>query len=129
MLVADGDPAEVIGLVDEDSDLAAAMLRSRTVAISLLGEPHRQLADVFAGLAPAPGGPFRMASWSETDWGPVLDDAAGWIGARLIDADPDHAGWALCVRATIEEVRLGSPEPASLAHVRGRYVALGGSAT
>lgn len=121
-MVGDGDPAEVIGLVDEDSDLADLALRTRTVAVSVLGWAHRGMADAFAGTAPAPGGPFRLGSWTDTDWGPVLDDAVGWIGARLRPGQPDHAGWGLLFRATIEKVEVSAAADAVvMTHLRGRY--------
>ena len=67
MMVADGEPAEILGLVDAESDLADLIEESGTVAVSLLGWGDRGLAEVFAGLAPAPGGPFRTgAAWTDT---------------------------------------------------------------
>ncbi|GAA2102343.1 hypothetical protein GCM10009841_18710 [Microlunatus panaciterrae] len=125
VLFADGSPAELVGLVDEDSDLWELASETRVLAVSLLGWRHRGLADAFAGMAPAPGGPFRLANWTSTDWGPVLSDTSGWLGARLLDGDPDHAGWGLLVRARIERVELGEVDPdGALAHLRGRYRAL-----
>jgi flavin reductase (DIM6/NTAB) family NADH-FMN oxidoreductase RutF len=122
MLVADGEPPEVLGLIDEDSELWEELAENRTVAISLLGWPHRQLADAFAGTAPAPGGVFKLGSWTDTSWGPVLDDAVGWLGARLIDGESDHAGWTVLARGRIEEIRLtDAAETAPLVHLRGRY--------
>ncbi|MET1004245.1 MAG: flavin reductase family protein [Propionibacteriaceae bacterium] len=121
LLVADGEPAEVVGLVDEDSELADTIVQTRTVAISLLGGTHRTLADAFAGVAPAPGGAFRFGAWTATPWGPVLDDAVGWVGARLVAGDIGHAGWGLLVRATVERVELGSTSDGALAYLRGRY--------
>jgi flavin reductase (DIM6/NTAB) family NADH-FMN oxidoreductase RutF len=121
-LVADGDPAEVLGLIDEDCDLADAIQRTGVVAVSLLGWQHRALADAFAGIGPAPGGPFRLGSWTDTAWGPVLADAIGWVGARVASGQPDHAGWGLLVRGTIETISLGpAPEEGVLAYLRGRY--------
>ena len=129
-LVAEGQPAEVLGLLDEDSALADRLLHAVPatgipLTVNLLSWPHRGLADAFAQLAPAPGGPFTLGVWRPSPWGPVLDDTPGWIGARLHQA-PDHAGWALLVRATVEHVELG-PEPADgmLGHVRGRYRPIG----
>lgn len=133
-LVADGEPAEVLGLVDEDSDLADLLLESapgRTAAeaepgptrlvVNLVGPRHRGLADAFAGVAPAPGGPFRLSTWLASDWGPVLADSPAWLGARLIPG-LDHAGWGLLVRAVVEHVEIGADEDAgALAYVRGRY--------
>jgi flavin reductase (DIM6/NTAB) family NADH-FMN oxidoreductase RutF len=127
MLLADGDPAELLGLVDADSDLADLVEQTRTVAVSLLGWQHRGLADAFAGTAPAPGGPFRMGTWVDTEWGPVLSDAVGWLGARLHPSRPvDRAGWSLLVRGTVETVQVAAgPDAQPMAHVRGRYRQLG----
>ncbi|MBF6949373.1 flavin reductase, partial [Acinetobacter baumannii] len=93
-----------------------------TFVVSLLGWPHRGLADAFAGLAPAPGGVFRLGTWTDSDWGPVLEGSAGWLGARLRPEPVEHAGWGLLVRGTVEHVEL--PEPPAeglLVHVHGRY--------
>lgn len=121
VMVADGRPAEVLGLLDEDSELADVVQQSRTVAVSLLGPPHRALADAFAGVSPAPGGPFRLGQWSQTPWGPVLADATGWLGARLVEGRPSHAGWGLLVRATVEQVEVNETTDAVLGYLRGRY--------
>jgi flavin reductase (DIM6/NTAB) family NADH-FMN oxidoreductase RutF len=123
-LVADGEPPEVIGLIDEESPLADVLAGTPTLTISLLGWGQRALADAFAGVAPAPGGPFTLSAWQDTDWGPVLETSLGWIGARL-KPEPDHAGWGLLLRAVVERVEI-SPDPADelLCYVRGRYRSL-----
>jgi flavin reductase (DIM6/NTAB) family NADH-FMN oxidoreductase RutF len=127
-MVADGEPAEVLGLVDEDSDLGEVLTHPEAdagVVVNLLGWSQRNLADAFAGQAPAPGGVFRLGEWTESEWGPVLVGSAGWIGARLVPEVPEHAGWGLLVRATVEHVQL--PDVGAdglLAHVRGRYRAV-----
>lgn len=123
-LVADGAPAEVLGILDEDSALADLLLAglTTTVTVNLLGDQHRQLADAFAGVAPAPGGPFTLGRWDESEWGPVLTDAPAWLGARL-RAAPDHAGWGLLIRGSVDHVELvGDPSgAAALTYLRGRY--------
>jgi flavin reductase (DIM6/NTAB) family NADH-FMN oxidoreductase RutF len=123
-LVADGAPAVLVGMLDEDSDLAATLSASPRFTVNLLGWHHRSLAEAFAGLSPAPGGVFRLGSWTETDWGPTLDGAPGWLGARLLDDIGEHAGWALLVQAEIEHVEIGVEAAAEplLAHFRGRYL-------
>jgi flavin reductase (DIM6/NTAB) family NADH-FMN oxidoreductase RutF len=127
-LLVDGEPAEVLGVLDEDSTLAERLVGSEpasgTLTVNLLGWQHRGLADAFAGVAPAPGGPFTLGRWHDTDWGPVLDDAPGWLGVRLRSV-PDHAGWSLLIRATVDHVELGTdPDEGMLAYVRGRYRAV-----
>lgn len=120
VLVADGDPARILALVDEDSDLVAAATRTRTVAVSALAWQHRGLADAFAGTAPAPGGAYRLGEWEESAWGPVLRGTPGWVGARLVDEKPRHVGWALLLEAVVERAEVVSDDPI-LTHVRGRY--------
>jgi 3-hydroxy-9,10-secoandrosta-1,3,5(10)-triene-9,17-dione monooxygenase reductase component len=119
-LIADGAPARLLGLIDEESELWAAVQRERVFAVSPLAGTQRQLADRFAGLLPAPGGLFRFEQWRETPYGPVLggDDAASWVGCRLDTARP--YGFGLLVEATIERVEVGD-DPLPLVHYRGRY--------
>jgi flavin reductase (DIM6/NTAB) family NADH-FMN oxidoreductase RutF len=121
VLLADGEPPEVVGLLDEDSELADAIVQTRTFAVNLLGWNHRSLADAFAGVMPAPGGAFRLGEWADTTWGPVLSGATGWVGARLLEGEPEHAGWALLVRATVEQVQLDEPRDGILGYLHGRY--------
>jgi len=119
MLVAGGEPGRVLGLVDPDADVAEVMRGTGRLAISVLRWPHRAMADAFAGTAPAPGGPFRMAEWRSTEWGPVLDDAPAWAGCRVA-TDPRQVGWSLLVEAEIEHVALGEDSD-PLLYRRGRY--------
>src|SRR5690606_31595901 len=117
-LVADGDPGHVLGLVDEETALWDAAQASGRFAIAILPWEHRNLADAFAGVAPAPGGPFRLAQWRETDWGPVPTRATTWAGARI--AETREVGWSLLVDGVLEHIELGD-EPDPLIHRRGRY--------
>lgn len=117
LLVADGDPGAVVGLVDEDSDFWVE--EPDTWVVNVLGAEHRFLADVFAGTAPAPGGPFTLGSWTDSDWGPVLAGTAGWIGVRRVDGVPRHVGWGLLVEGVIEHVEIGDAD--AMMHLRGRY--------
>jgi flavin reductase (DIM6/NTAB) family NADH-FMN oxidoreductase RutF len=124
-LVADGEPAQVIGVLDEDSDLADLLSRADSddpaVVVNLLGWQHRSLADAFAGVAPAPGGVFKLGTWTESSWGPVLTDAPAWLGARVL-RPIEHAGWGLLVRAVVEHVEIGpEPDAGMLSYLRGRY--------
>lgn len=125
MMVADGEPGRVLALLDPDSDLYDVLVASRAAAVSLLSYDDRALADAFAGVAPAPGGPFKLASWTETDWGPVLAGAATWAGLRLVDDGPREVGWAVLVEAVLEHVEVGDEEAYPMAHRRGRYHRVG----
>ena len=124
MMIGDGEPGQVVGLIDEDSDLWDQLAETGTVVVSLLDHSHAQLSEAFAGTFPAPGGPFRMAEWTDTEWGPALAGAS-WLGARLLAGEPEHAGWALLVRAEIETVHLSADADDPLVSYRGRYHHLG----
>ena len=117
VVVADGEPPRVLGLVDGDSDLWSPP--PGVLVVNLLSARHRFLADAFAGTAPAPGGPFRLAEWDDTAWGPALRGAAGWVGLRL-EPGARTAGWWVLVEGVVEHVEVGDDDP--LVHLRGRYV-------
>jgi flavin reductase (DIM6/NTAB) family NADH-FMN oxidoreductase RutF len=120
LMLANGSPAHALALVDPDSDFAAALQLSGRTVVQLLEWPHRDLADAFAGVAPAPGGVFTLGTWQDTRWGPLLDGASAWAGLRLADA-PRDIGWSLLVDTVIEHIEIGE-ERQPLVHRRGRYV-------
>ncbi len=117
-LVALGEPARVLALVDPDSDLAAALSDVRRAVLSVLTWEQRGLADAFAGQAPAPGGPFKQAGFVATSWGPRPNAASTWAGLSL--EETTEVGWSLLVTCRIDEVHLGEDQP--LVHRRGRYL-------
>ena len=119
VLVANGEPARVLGLVDPDSELADVVGASGLAVVQLLQWADRSLADAFAGTAPAPGGAFAQATFVETDWGPRLHTAATWAGVRLESVA--DVGWSRLLTCTVEHVEIGDDGDA-LVHRRGRYV-------
>ena len=118
--VAAGDPSRVVAVLHPESDLLERLEETGAAVVALLDWRHREIADVFAGVMPAPGGPFRTGDWLETEWGPRLASLTTWAGVRL---DPDatrDVGWSRLVEASIEHVEVGDgSEP--LVHRRGRY--------
>ena len=122
MLVANGEPGYVLGVLDPESDLWDAVRGSGRAVVSILGDGHSALADAFGYVAPAPGGPFRLGTWDETEWGPALSDTT-WAGCVVADTDPPSLGWGLQVRLEIAHVSIG-PDSSALVHRRGRYTAL-----
>jgi flavin reductase (DIM6/NTAB) family NADH-FMN oxidoreductase RutF len=119
-LVALGEPSRMLALVDPDSDFAEAFHRTEVAVVSLLEWQHQQLADAFAGQFPAPGGPFRLATWTPTPWGPRLTTAATWAGVRLREGSMPDVGWSALADCVVEHVELGQ-ETTPLVHRRGRY--------
>jgi len=118
LMVANGEPARVLALVDPDSDLADVLARSGCAVVQLLEWAHRDLADAFAGTAPAPGGPFRTGEFEQTRWGPRLVSAPTWAGVAL--ETTSEVGWSSLVTCTVENVEVGEDE-VPLMHRRGRY--------
>jgi flavin reductase (DIM6/NTAB) family NADH-FMN oxidoreductase RutF len=122
LMVANGDPARVLMLLDPDSDLHDTLTEGDGRAVvQLLSWRHRHLAEAFAGAAPAPGGPFRTGEFEDTDWGPRLTDAPAWAGVRL--ETRVEAGWSSLLTCRVEQVDVGEDDE-PLGSRRGRWVRL-----
>lgn len=119
LMVALGPAPAVLALLDPDADLTEELRDSGRAVVQLLSWPDRQLAEAFAGTAPAPGGPFRQAAFEETEWGPRLASAATWAGVAL--TDEREVGWSVEVACRLEHVVIGDDE-APLLHRRGRFL-------
>jgi flavin reductase (DIM6/NTAB) family NADH-FMN oxidoreductase RutF len=122
LLVADGEPGRLTGVINDESELWTAIQDTGRFAVIQLGADDRQVADRFAATLPAPGGPFRTGTWWQTDYGPVPGDGAvssrTWAGCRFDAARP--YGWGLLVEAIIEEITF-VPSADVLVHLSGRY--------
>jgi len=120
LMLANGSPPHALALVDPDSAFADALATSGTAVVQLLEWPHRDLAEAFAGEAPAPGGLFTLGRWRDTQWGPLLEGASAWAGVRVSE-EPRDVGWSLLVDMVIEHIEVGD-ESRPLVHRRGKYV-------
>ncbi len=118
MIAVDGPQWHLVAAIDPDSDLGERLTVGSGAVVSLLSWPHRGLAEVFAGLAPSPGGPFRAAEFEQTPWGPRLIDAPTWAGVRVVQLA--ELGWSVLVTAVVDEAWAGTDE-SPLHHVRGAY--------
>ncbi len=119
LMVAGGEPARILALLDPDSDLAETLQRTGRAVVHLLGWRHRDLADAFAGVAPAPGGAFRLAEFEAGEWGPRLVDSPAWAAVSL-ESERD-VGWSSLVTCVVDDVHLGE-DTAPLVHRRGHYL-------
>lgn len=117
IMVADGEPGRILGLIDPESEVYSTLTAAGRFVVTVLEAGQERISDEFADLVPVPGGAFRNHSWTPTDWGPVLTGATTWAGCRFDAARP--CGWGSLVEATIEYVELGAGEP--LVYHRGRY--------
>ncbi len=121
LVVGGGEPGVVVGLLDPDSDLAEHLDVGSPLVVQLLSWRHRDLAEQFAGLMPAPGGPFRAAEFEQTEHGPRLQGATAWAGARIVDVT--ERGWSLVATASLEHVEVGADDD-PLGHRRGEWTHL-----
>lgn len=117
LMVANGSPAFVLGLVDPDSAFYEAVTGTGLAVVHLLEWRDRGLADAFGGVAPAPGGAFTLAEFEQTPHGPRLPARTH---ALVSVAGIREVGWSTLVTASIDEVVV-LPDESPLEHRRGRY--------
>jgi flavin reductase (DIM6/NTAB) family NADH-FMN oxidoreductase RutF len=121
VLVAEGEPSSVLGLVSDTTDLFERIGETGTFVMHVLDEDHHILADVFAGLRPAPGGMFTGLEVEDSEWGPVLTQFKTRAFCKVWDTTP--AGYQVLVRGAIEQLELADlTRP--LTYFRGRYRSL-----
>jgi flavin reductase (DIM6/NTAB) family NADH-FMN oxidoreductase RutF len=118
LMVANGEPARILGLLDPDANLTERLAERRTGVVQLLTWRDRDLAEAFAGTSPAPGGPFRTGAWEQTAHGPALADRTRAL-VRLEELR--EVGWSSLAVLVIEELSV-LPESEALEHRRGRYL-------
>jgi flavin reductase (DIM6/NTAB) family NADH-FMN oxidoreductase RutF len=118
LVVAEGEPGRLFFLVGAVTDLFTAIEDSGRFAVHVAEQQHRQLADRFAGVRPAPGGVFAGLEFSDGDWGPVLAGFGTTALCRLESvAETAHH---MLVEAVIEHLEVHDPA-APLAYFRGSY--------
>ncbi|MGY2874575.1 flavin reductase (DIM6/NTAB) family NADH-FMN oxidoreductase RutF [Marmoricola sp. URHA0025 HA25] len=117
VMVANGEPGRVLGLLDPDSALAEGLVSTGVGVVQLLESADRELADAFGGVAPAPGGAFRLGTWTDTEHGPVLADHTHAL-VRLEHLT--EVGWSLLATTVVDEVVMVE-DRSPLEHRRGRY--------
>ncbi len=120
-LLAAGEQTRLLALLDPDAALTETLLDTGRGVVALLAWEHRDLAEMFAGTAPAPGGMFRQAEFEPTTWGPRLTSASTWAGVRVEGSA--EVGWSRLVTTVVEhlEVDEGPEGDEPLRHRRGRY--------
>ncbi|HET7482180.1 MAG TPA: flavin reductase family protein [Actinomycetota bacterium] len=118
VLLADGTPAEVLGLISDTTALYETIGATGRFVMHILPTEAENLADIFAGLRPAPGGPFAHVAWSASEHGPVITEL---VTRAFCSVTSDiEVGYQRLVRGRIDSIALTDPgEP--LVHYRGRY--------
>jgi flavin reductase (DIM6/NTAB) family NADH-FMN oxidoreductase RutF len=97
-----------------------ALSRARTLTVSFLGEHQAELSSRFSGPAPQR---FVGGGWSALPTGePVIDDAAGWLRAQVVDRLPVGRSFLITMLAVEHRTR---PGVAPLLYRDRRYHRLG----
>ena len=123
LMVANGETAQVLALVDPDSAFRDALGETGGCVVQVLSWRDRALAEMFAGTAPAPGGAFAHAEWEQTAYGPRLSGATTW--AYLTPVEESDVGWSVLLTCRLEEAHVLDEAGPALGHRRGRFFALG----
>ncbi len=119
LLVAEGEPALILGLLSDVSELWAALQRSGTFVVHVLDHTQRDLSERFALRTPAPGGLFSGLDVSESQWGPVLADVSTRAYCRVEGVS--SVGYSHLVTGSIERLDLDEDFHDPLVYFRGRY--------
>ena len=106
IMVAEGDPPTVLGLINPLTDLFEALHETGAFVVHVLGRGQRRLAERFAGTFPSPGGRFSQDEWQQGEGGPVLISAAGRAYCELLHVQ--EAGYHNLVQGGIQRVELGA---------------------
>ena len=122
LLVVEGEPGLVEAVIGPTTDLWSAVAETGRFVVHVCDERHRQLAEVFAGLRPSPGGMFAGLHVGESEWGPTIDDLAD--RAYCSFESRREVGYSGLITGRIDRVEAGDlTNP--LAYFRGRYRSLG----
>jgi 3-hydroxy-9,10-secoandrosta-1,3,5(10)-triene-9,17-dione monooxygenase reductase component len=118
VLVAEGQPARLLGLIDPTSALWEAAQKTGTFVVHVLGVGDRVLAERFSEVRPPIRGPFDGLQVAESPWGPVLGGRRPRAACRLAGSTP--VGHGELVEGVIEQLELPDPQD-PLAYPHGRY--------
>lgn len=118
VLVLEGSPPRLLVGINESADFHDAVNETRKFVVHVGQQQHRQLADRFAEVAPAPGGLFKGLEVEKTEWGPLMAGFATWAGCRLEACQT--IGWQVLVVAEIEHLEVADLDD-PLIYFRGRY--------
>jgi flavin reductase (DIM6/NTAB) family NADH-FMN oxidoreductase RutF len=118
VLVAEGEPSLVLGLINDTTDLWERIQETGAFVVHVLREGDDRLAERFAGSRPSPGGLFEGLGVVDSDFGPVLSELTDRATCKLLGATAE--GYHRQVRGEIQGVEIGEV-PSPLAHYRGRF--------
>jgi flavin reductase (DIM6/NTAB) family NADH-FMN oxidoreductase RutF len=121
VLVAEGQPAHLLGLVDPTSAFWEAMQETRAFVVHVLAAGDQALAERFSEIRPPVRGQFDHLEVAESPWGPRLGGSRPRAACRLTGSVP--VGHAELVEGVIEQLELHDLED-PLAYLHGSYRSL-----
>jgi 3-hydroxy-9,10-secoandrosta-1,3,5(10)-triene-9,17-dione monooxygenase reductase component len=121
LLVAEGRPARLLGLIDPTSAFWEAMQQSGAFVVHVLAAADRALAERFSEIRPPIRGAFEGLEVAESPWGPVLGGSRPRAACHLSGATP--VGYAELVEGVIEQLELHDLED-PLTWLHGSYRSL-----
>jgi 3-hydroxy-9,10-secoandrosta-1,3,5(10)-triene-9,17-dione monooxygenase reductase component len=121
LMVIEGDPGLIQMVVGPTSDLWDYLEASSRFVVHVCHRGDRELAEVFAGLRPNPGGIFAGLDVSRSDHGPVIDRLPNRAYCGFIEKE--EVGYSGLVTGAIDWVEAADiTDP--LVYFRGSYRSL-----
>jgi flavin reductase (DIM6/NTAB) family NADH-FMN oxidoreductase RutF len=117
LLVAEGEPAEVLGLLDPLSELFDVLVERGSFVVHVLETADQRLAGIFAGAYPVD--PFEEVDTVDGEFGPVISGTRHTLGCRL--GGSEELGFQMLVRGRIEALEIVAEAGQPLVRYRGRY--------
>ena len=117
LLIAEGDPAVVIGLLDPLSDLFNLVIERGAFVVHVLEAGDQRIAGMFAGAYPVD--PFEEVETLDSEFGPVIVGARHTLGCRL--GGSEEVGFQILVRGPIDVLKIEEGAVQPLVRYRGRY--------
>ncbi len=118
VLLAEGQPVRLLGLVDPTSAFWEAMQRTGAFVVHVLATGDRALAERFGEVRPPIRGAFTGLEVTGSPWGTVLGGRRPWAACRLAGSTP--VGYAELVEGMVERLEPQELED-PLAWLHGRY--------
>ncbi|MGH8981110.1 MAG: flavin reductase family protein [Acidimicrobiales bacterium] len=121
VLVAEGEPPDVLGLVDPLSVFFDAAQSSGHFVVHVLSAEQTRLAEKFA--LRFPGDPFDGEEVSSTRFGPALESVRTRASCTFVGSS--EVGFSRLLRGRVEEIALDERAARPLVYYRGDYQSVG----
>lgn len=119
--VVEGPKGFVQLVVGTASDLWRVIHTTRRFIIHICHESDRDIAEVFAGMRPSPGGMFAEIDVLDSPHGPVIDRLGNRASCRFLEGN--ELGFSGIVTGELESVETDAIDD-PLIYFRGRYGSL-----